>query len=456
MEQVIVVFSQGAVSSTLSTLALIGRIALGILVFTYFLPMRPHRILRCTASLLGIFILDQLILITLVCVFHVLPLINHPRYIVFMLVYFTIIFAGFVAATVVIYDISWWSALFCCAAGYTLQNLASGITELIWMVIQRNSQIGDEQRGMLMSFHIANCVIAIAVCTLAFMLLLPYLRSDGIAQVRNRGLLLMMAAVSFLIIGFDLTIKYVADSGIALSVAVMLRLIHICLCIFIIWMEFELLINSKLRAENLITQHVLHERERQYQLSKQMMDAVNIKSHDLKHHIRQLATQEERIDAQTVRDIESTIAQYDASVSTGNEALDTILTEKSLQCVQEQITLSIIADGSALSGMHDADIYSLFGNALDNAIEAVRPLDTGRSISVNIRQTMGVASIHIENSMQGKAQIVAGLPQTTKPDTNMHGFGTRSMREICERYGATLNFIAEPGRFIVNILLPLA
>ena len=55
---------------------------------------------------------------------------------------------------------------------------------------------------------------------------------------------------------------------------------------------------------------------------------------------------------------------------TGNEILDTILTEKSLICENSGIHINCVADGSLLAFMNPVDLYTLFGNALDNAIEA--------------------------------------------------------------------------------------
>ena len=67
---------------------------------------------------------------------------------------------------------------------------------------------------------------------------------------------------------------------------------------------------------------------------------------------------------------------YSAIVRTGNEILDTILTEKSLICENSGIHISCVADGSLLAFMNPVDLYTLFGNALDNAIEAVRKLES--------------------------------------------------------------------------------
>ena len=67
--------------------------------------------------------------------------------------------------------------------------------------------------------------------------------------------------------------------------------------------------------------------------------------------------------------MEQEIRSYEAQNKTGNEVLDTILTSKSLYCQQHGITLTCVADGAALDFMDTMDLCSLFGNALDNAIE---------------------------------------------------------------------------------------
>jgi sensor histidine kinase regulating citrate/malate metabolism len=54
-----------------------------------------------------------------------------------------------------------------------------------------------------------------------------------------------------------------------------------------------------------------------------------------------------------------------------NDTLDIIITEKCLLCEKENITLTCIADGEKISFISVTDLYSLLGNAIDNAIEAV-------------------------------------------------------------------------------------
>ena len=110
--------------------------------------------------------------------------------------------------------------------------------------------------------------------------------------------------------------------------------------------------------------------------------------------------------------------------------------------------------------MRDADIYSFFGNALDNAIEATRGLDdiAMRSVSLVVRQVAGVASIHVENRYAHEPVANGeGTLLTSKDDIANHGFGLRSMRLTVEGYGGTLaTLVDREGRtFHVNAMIPL-
>ncbi len=107
--------------------------------------------------------------------------------------------------------------------------------------------------------------------------------------------------------------------------------------------------------------------------------------------------------------------------------------------------------------MAPADIYALFGNALENALEAVVSLDepSRRTISLVVREVAGVVSIHVENPYTGEVTLGEdGLPQTTKASRSDHGLGARSMRRTVERYGGTLTTMAKDGIFHLNAMLP--
>ena len=116
--------------------------------------------------------------------------------------------------------------------------------------------------------------------------------------------------------------------------------------------------------------------------------------------------------------------------------------------------ISCVANGEALSFMSGPDIYALFGNLLDNAIHAALDMDEDfRTIGLIVKAYSGFVSISSYNYYNGQVLMDQGMPVTTNPDRNHHGFGTKSIAMIVEKYNGTVEFRAENQVFYVNILL---
>lgn len=137
-----------------------------------------------------------------------------------------------------------------------------------------------------------------------------------------------------------------------------------------------------------------------YQVS---LSIINRRAHDMRRLVNTLRSEGwdavGNLDGKLLSSASRELDVYDSAVETGNTALDTILTEKRLLCASRGIVLSCIADGQSLGFVRPADLYTLFGNALDNAINAVVGLhdDTRLSISLVVRRHADVVSIHMEN-----------------------------------------------------------
>ena len=351
-------------------------------------------------------------------------------------------------------ETSIWSALFCTTSGYALQNMASGLMELFARVLRELSL--DPTR---MDIYFAISVTSIALVYIpSYLLLATRIGHDDLAQIKNHSLAIMMPVVCVCIIGFDIVIKAMDGAGLALPFSILLRVFHGLACVATLWVEYQMLFRSRLEHEQAVTERLLAEHDRQLRLSRENIDAINVKCHDLRHQIRSLGESGAVVSGDALADLAREVRFYDSSVKTGNEALDTILTEKRLVCEGRGVTLTCIADGAALSMMAPADIYSLFGNALDNAIEAVSELDdpARRTITLSVRRAMGCASIHVENFFEGECRMGDdGLPLTTNKDKMNHGFGTRSMQSVARRYGGTFSAVAESGAFCLDVMLPL-
>lgn len=101
-----------------------------------------------------------------------------------------------------------------------------------------------------------------------------------------------------------------------------------------------------------------------------------------------------------------------------------------------------MADGKGLAYMEPADLYALFGNALENAIEATEQLTdpAQKQIVLTVRPVEGFCSVHLQNYTKEPLRLENGLPVTSKQDRLNHGFGTRSIQLLVEKYGGELTF----------------
>jgi sensor histidine kinase regulating citrate/malate metabolism len=148
---------------------------------------------------------------------------------------------------------------------------------------------------------------------------------------------------------------------------------------------------------------------------------------------------------------------YDTRIQTGNRLLNVLLTEKSLYCQQKGITLSCMADGSKLSFIEDGDLYCLFGNIIDNALEAVNCIEQreSRVINIVVKSKNDMLVIQEENYFNGNLNFKDGLPVTTKSDKNYHGFGMSSIRMITRKYEGELSISQNANIFHLNIVMPI-
>lgn len=177
---------------------------------------------------------------------------------------------------------------------------------------------------------------------------------------------------------------------------------------------------------------------------------VNIRIHDLKH---QLAHPSQ---PKAMQELASTIKGYDAFVFTGDDELDMILTSKNVQCIAHGITTVFSVDGKALSMLSATEKASLFGNAIDNAINYLQTVEKERRfLTVTCSANIGMVCLTFRNYLEGEIHFdSSGLPQTTHKDTRHHGFGTRSIRQIAQNHSGAAAFQVEDGSFTVSIVLP--
>lgn len=264
--------------------------------------------------------------------------------------------------------------------------------------------------------------------------------------------------VGGLLILFTIVIKFIMEPYLSArsmtKLYVLVSIYDVVCCVLALMLERGLFRNQALTDEKNFLTQLVHMQEEQYRTSKANVEMVNIKCHDMKHQISHITS---TTDPDAIRELEQIISVYDSSLQTGNEILDVCLMEKKLLCEKNSIKLDCIANGQCLSFMQPSDLFSLFGNALDNAMEAVCKLDDveKRIIFVSVKEELGMAIIHVENNYTGELIMADGIPRTSKDDEFYHGYGVKSIRMVVEKYDGNMALLPQNGIFNLNITIPV-
>ena len=217
-------------------------------------------------------------------------------------------------------------------------------------------------------------------------------------------------------------------------------------------------VDLRMRHELESMQTILHNQYVQYQQSQEAIDLIHYKYHDLKHHIIALRAQENDQQRSAYLDkMEEEIQNFEAQNRTGNQVRDTLLNAKMLQCMKKDISMTCVADGTLFSFMDTMDICSIFGNALDNAIEYEEKIEEKekRLIHVAAVAQKNFLIIRFENYCEESLELEKMVSTTSKGDTNFHGYGLKSLRYTVKKYGGDVNINKENNWFVLKILIPL-
>lgn len=140
--------------------------------------------------------------------------------------------------------------------------------------------------------------------------------------------------------------------------------------------------------------------------------------------------------------------------NTGNPALDATLSAKKTLAEEQGIHFSTKLNLEENLPIAPEDICTIFGNALDNAIEACLSLDENqqKSIDISLVQLDTVLLCKIVNTAP---EQTGNDLSTSKKDRENHGFGLANLRESLAKYDSTPEIEWQQGKFSLSFVLPL-
>lgn len=429
----------------------ICKLCVAVWMLSHTLPRRESFVPRAALVLLA---LVTTATVMLSMGFSVFPTLTDSLSLLFAVLQFICVLAVAIALQHALFSCSIWTSTFCCSMAYMLENVSSAAERAFGEFVPPSSYPPP-----FLESSVRYWMISILVYAAAYLLLVRRIEKGGLLQISNPVMVVTAAVVIVVNMVLDLVIKdaTVPEYGLPNHYVKALNTIYVLVCCYLMYSFFEIIYTRRLQLEVATSERLRAAEAHRYEMSRENIEAINLKCHDIKHQIRRLEGGGATVDRRVLRDIERAVEIYDTAIESGNDALDTIISEKSLICQRRGITLSCIADGGGLAFIDTVDLYSLFGNALDNAIEAVERLNDPerRSISLVVRRVGDMMSVHVENYFDGKVLIGEDeLPVTRKEDRANHGFGTRSMLLIAERYGGTFATNAQGDVFLVDVLIP--
>ena len=139
---------------------------------------------------------------------------------------------------------------------------------------------------------------------------------------------------------------------------------------------------------------------------------------------------------------------------TGNKLLDYLLTQKSSEAKEYNISMVANILIPPRISIDDNDLCGLLLNLIDNALDAARQEKTG-DIHISIRQTKNYLNIEVKN--RTSRNILAENPnlRTTKTDVSAHGFGMKIVDSIVRKYNGMKTVRMEASYFVVNVMLQI-
>lgn len=351
-------------------------------------------------------------------------------------------------------DVSWKDAGFCCARAFVLAEFAASLQwQLnVWLAI---------------NFPHSNLLTLAAVMIIVYLICYPgywilergHIPQDASMNVGSKELLgaAAIALAAFVISNLSFIMPDTPFSSATSSILYVRTLVDFGGLVMLVT-QMEKREELRMRSENQIMNVMLQRQYDQYRMSIDNIELLRREFHDLKHYMIAIRAEEDpQKRDQYLEEMEQAILNQEALTNTGNRVLDVVLTTKSTYCSQKGINFTCLADGSLISFMHVKDICSIFGNALDNAIECVSQFDDPekRLVTLSMFQKNRFLMIQFENYTETVLELDSNcLPRTTKGNTQYHGYGLKSIQAAAQKYGGSMTLQSKDNWFTLSVLIP--
>lgn len=230
-----------------------------------------------------------------------------------------------------------------------------------------------------------------------------------------------------------------------------------CLVLFL-FVAIFLYKSISLGNENNILQMRDTMQEKRYSDLKRQSEGNKQLVHDIRNHIVTLQGLSKINDMEAIatylQDLNGMIDDYEDLQWCDNSIINSILNQKLKMADEGNISFDIKSVPHIDLPLRESEIVAVFGNLLDNAIEAChKVVDNERKIYLKMKQRHGVFRLEIVNTIQSKPTIKDNLIETTKDNKAIHGYGLKNVARVIEKHQGVMSLEATEQIFKASVLI---
>ena len=333
-----------------------------------------------------------------------------------------------------------------CTAGYALQHFANRFSNLVLLIF---SKFIDIPNTLLVGFIDIIVFYPIIYFLLGYLFFARKVKnvSDDDSKLNILSIFIVIACMIVTRVG-----DFARENE---SYRIAEDLYGMMVTFLAIYIKYSIHYQNEKAKETNLNSMLIKKTEMEYRLWKESVETINIKCHDLKHQLANL--NKSIVSNEEIENIKESIMIYDSINKTGNTTLDIILFEKSEYCKRNNIKFIYIVDGNLLNRFKNDEVFALFTNILDNAIEATSKIKENdlRLINLVIKRVGEMLIINQENYFTGEVIKRDGDILTSKDDKINHGFGIKSIKRIVDKNHGLFEVDFDHNLFKMNIAIPL-
>ena len=238
------------------------------------------------------------------------------------------------------------------------------------------------------------------------------------------------------------------------------------LCVSCIWLMCLIMyfVVQQMSKDNQtkLEYELMKEKEKYSKESMEIIKRSNEELRDFKHDLKNyllplqeaMETMPQSEMAKVWEKINQKIEDVQTLIQTGNSYVDSMINTKITLARSEKVDVKCTIL-SKMEGIDDLEFCSVFGNLMDNAIEAERKVTEKKEIIIFVEEKMGYLRLEIQNKIEKSVLNENSSLNTTKKDTSSHGIGHKSIKRTMQKVGGALKYYETGDLFCAEAVFPI-